>query len=267
MDNSNLEQNIELENDKVKRKKLIKKKYFAIGFFVGIVIAVLVLVIGLILFVSNSYSGFKTEYTDSPFNTNKGTGTNYDGNTNTDDNINDLSEEDFNYLSKFLDDEYLSDKYNGINILDLPEVRIRYVESILQSTNKAQLTTDDQNVTGQQLLYALYTDFSQMFINTFGDNYNLDNTIDSVSNNSLYYSVYNKCTSKPSVNDGNHVCWMGSSISHDPLTLAITNKNTDNGIYLIEGGYTRGTETGTYELKYTISNNNLYINSVILNKN
>ena len=258
---NNSEEIEELKNEVKKQKKAI-----AVFGIIGLVLFVAIVAFGIGIFWIKSFDGTsKTGNTKSPFTTNTtDNGGNIDNSGSATDNASvELTEADLKNLYSFLDKEFLEDRYNAVDIFSDAAIRVRYVTSILLANNKAQLTTDDQSVYGQQLLYASVTDFNQTFSKTFGDNYNADNTTAAVSD----FSIYNKCTSKPSVNDGQHVCWMGNSLSGDSLVATMTNKQIDNGVYVVDGKFTRGSVTGTYQFKYTISNGSLFIKSAVLAKN
>lgn len=243
------------------------KKKTAIILVIGLVTFTIVVAVGITVFWIKSFDGTsKTGHTESPFSTNTIDDTDdksNESNSNTTSNYSDTGsyvvDSEIKDLANFI---YFAFPESGKNILDESEQRLLYLELVLMANGKSSFTKDDLQY-GQSLQTISYNDFADEFNSIYGNNYDLTQTITDLGNN---YAIFNRCESKPSVNDGNHVCWIGPSTSTDEYRFYIFNRNNNGSTYVIDGNYKQGNETGTFLFTYTVSGNKKYLKSVVLTK-
>lgn len=160
----------------------------------------------------------------------------------------------------------ISNQYRNKNIFDLAYERLNYV------TNNLAGSCMWTGGIGKETPYVLYETYKEEYESIYGELHNLE--LDLLDGNAGLVASNECANMNPELADGgNYICWMATrGISALKLKMELTDKKLNGNIYTLVGTYKVGIndfeeifETGSFELKYVIENNEAYLSSLVMN--
>lgn len=171
---------------------------------------------------------------------------------------------DFTALESF--GKVIDSEFRNKNVFDDAYVRVDYVTHIIQTIEKSCMWTS--GATRQETPYVLYDTYKKKYESIYGDLYNLETDLQAEY---VGLSAGRDCDD-PELSGGNYICWMGTrGVNPSQLKMELNDKNIEDNTYILSGTYNIGiintdviSETGTFEIKYVIENNDAYLSSFIM---
>jgi len=149
------------------------------------------------------------------------------------------------------------------NIFDDAYTRLDYVTYTIQFIEKSCKWTS--GIISQDVPYVAFDDYKQKYNNIYGKQYSF---FDDMKQENIGMVANTDCGNMDQeLNDGgSYICWMGTrGITGDTLKLTIVDKKLEDNIYILTGTYNlSNSESGTFEIKYVIEDNEAYLNSFIM---